>query len=87
MNPKDPVETKKEKKMAMIAKIMAASDTLTLFTPRGKYSSDRLPNNTYFMSYHLYQGRQENFKEELDNDFGGDIKKYIQHLVKKYPYL
>jgi predicted aminopeptidase len=87
MNPEDPVETKKEKKMAMIAKIMAASDTLTLFTPRGKYSSDRLPNNTYFMSYHLYQGRQENFKEELDNDFGGDIKKYIQHLVKKYPYL
>jgi hypothetical protein len=87
MKPDDPLEVKKEKKKQMISQIMSSSDTLTLFTPRGKYSSDRLPDNTYFMSYHLYQGRQDNFKEELDNDFQGDIRKYIQYLIKKYPYL
>ncbi len=87
MKPEDPLEVKKEKKKNMISLIMSSADTLTLFTARGKYSSDRLPNNTYFMSYHLYQGRQDNFKEELDADFGGDIKKYIQYLINKYPYL
>jgi len=87
MKAEDPIEIKKEKKKSMISLIMTSADTLSLFTPRGTYSNGRLPNNTYFMSYHLYQGRQDNFKEELDDDFGGDIKKYIQHLIKKYPYL
>ena len=87
MNAEEPIEIKKEKKKSMISLIINSADTLSLFTPRGKYTNGRLPNNTYFMSYHLYQGRQDNFKKELDNDFGGDIKKYIQHLIKKYPYL
>lgn len=87
MKAEDPIEMKKEKKKSMISLIMTSADTLSLFTPRGTYANGRLPNNTYFMSYHLYQGRQDNFKEELDDDFGGDIKKYIQHLIKKYPYL
>jgi predicted aminopeptidase len=87
MKAEDPIEIKKEKKKSMISLIMTSADTLSLFTPRGTYAYGRLPNNTYFMSYHLYQGRQDNFKEELDDDFGGDIKKYIQHLIKKYPYL
>jgi hypothetical protein len=39
------------------------------------------------MSYHLYQGRQDNFKEELDSDFGGDLKQYIKHLSEKHPFL
>lgn len=83
----DPIEIKKEKKKSMISLIMSSTDTLSLFTPRVTYASSKLPNNTYFMSYHLYQGRQDNFKKELDDDFGGDIKNYIQHLIKKYPYL
>jgi predicted aminopeptidase len=83
----DPVEIKNGKKKSMISLIMNSADTLSLFTPRGTYANGRLPNNTYFMSYHLYQGRQDNFKKELDDDFGGDIKKYIQHLIKKYPFL
>jgi predicted aminopeptidase len=87
MKQEDPIEMKKEKKKEMIFRIISSADTLSLFTSRGKHSMDRLPNNTYFMSYHLYQGRQDNFKEELDNEFNGDIKLYIQHLIKKYPYL
>jgi hypothetical protein len=87
MQAEEPIEIKREKKKSMIYQIMNSADTLALFTPRGKYANGRLPNNTYFMSYHLYQGRQDNFKKELDDDFGGDIKKYIQYLIKKYPYL
>jgi len=83
----EPVENKKEKKKSMITLIMSSADTLTLSKPRNTSANGRLPNNTYFMSYHLYQSKQDNFKKELDNDFGGDIKKYIQHLIKKYPYL
>jgi predicted aminopeptidase len=87
MKAEDPIEMKKEKKKSMISQIMSSADTLSLFKPRIGNTSGRLPNNTYFMSYHLYQGRQDNFKKELDDDFGGDIKKYIQHLIEKYPYL
>jgi len=87
LKPDESVDKKKEKKKSMIRLIMSSTDTLTLFKPRNTSSNGRLPNNTYFMSYHLYQSKQENFKKELDNDFGGDIKKYIQHLIKKYPYL
>jgi len=87
MKEDEPDEIKKEKKKSMISSIMSSADTLSLFTPRGKPSDGRLPNNTYFMSYHLYQGRQDNFKQELENDFGGDLKNYIRHLTEKYPYL
>jgi len=81
----DPIELKNEKKKSMISKIMSSADTLTLFTKRSNGADGRLPNNTYFMSYYLYQARQDNFKQELDNDFGGDIKKYIRYLINKYP--
>jgi len=87
MRPDEPIPEKQERKKEMISRIMSSADTLTLYTPRGKYSNDRLPNNTYFMSYHLYQGRQDNFKKELDVEFGGDLKGYIKHLISAYPFL
>lgn len=87
MSAQEPVEVKKEKKELMISRIMSSADTLSLYRPKGKNANGRLPNNTYFMSYHLYQGRQDNFKKELDIDFAGDIEKYIQHLIEKYPFL
>ncbi len=87
MKAEEPLESKKEKKKAMISRIMTSSDTLSLFKPRSKNANVRLPNNTYFMSFHLYQSKQDNFKNELDNNFGGDIKTYIGHLIKKYPFL
>lgn len=83
----EPIEIKKQKKEAMILRIMNSVDTLSLFRPRKANAKGRLPNNTYFMSYHLYQARQDNFKEELDNDFGGDLKQYIKHLAEKHPFL
>jgi hypothetical protein len=87
MKDEEPVELKKEKKKAMIYKIMSSADTLSLFQPRRKISIDRLPNNTYFMSYHLYQARQDQFKKELNDKFNGNIKAYIKHLSEQYPFL
>jgi predicted aminopeptidase len=87
MNPAEERERKLEKKRSMILKIMTSSDTLTLFKPRGKLNPDKLPNNTYFISFHLYQSKQDSFKNDLKNDFNGDLKKYIQYLSVKYPFL
>lgn len=79
-------ETKKQKKEAMIQQIMTSADTLSLFRAR-KSSTNRIPNNTYFMSYHLYQARQDNFSKELDVEFNGNLKGYIKYLSEKYPFL
>ncbi|MCU0367314.1 MAG: aminopeptidase [Cyclobacteriaceae bacterium] len=87
MNPEEEKEHKLEKKRSMILKIMTSADTLTLSKPRGKLNPDKLPNNTYFISFHLYQSKQDGFKNELEKDFNGDLKKYIQYLSVKYPFL
>lgn len=87
MKSEESIEIKKQKKEAMILQIMNSVDTLSLFRPRKANAKGRLPNNTYFMSYHLYQARQDNFKEELDSDFGGDLKRYIKHLSEIHPFL
>jgi predicted aminopeptidase len=79
------VVTKKQAKKSMIEKIMATADTLPLYTPRK--TSGRLPNNTYFMSYHLYQAKQNTFRLELDNEFKGDLRKYLKYLSQKHPFL
>ena len=79
------VATKKQAKKNMIEKIMTTADTLPLYAPRR--TSGRLPNNTYFMSYHLYQAKQNTFRLELDNEFDGDLRKYLQHLTQKHPFL
>lgn len=79
------VPTKKRAKKIMIEKIMTTADTLPLYTPRR--TSGRLPNNTYFMSYHLYQAKQNTFRLELDNEFNGDLRKYLQYLTQKHPFL
>jgi predicted aminopeptidase len=79
------VATKKQAKKNMIEKIMVSADTLNLYTTRK--TSGRLPNNTYFMSYHLYQAKQNTFRLELDNDFNGDLRKYLQHLTQNHPFL
>ncbi|MBN8650984.1 MAG: aminopeptidase [Cytophagales bacterium] len=79
------VATKKQAKKNIIEKIMVSADTLNLYTTRK--TSGRLPNNTYFMSYHLYQAKQNTFRLELDNEFDGDLRKYLQHLTQKHPFL
>lgn len=87
MPPDEPVSDKKKKKEALIREIITQADTLSLHVPRKRTAGGRLPNNTYFMSYHLYQARQNNFKQELEEEFKGNLKAYIHYLTNKYPYL
>lgn len=79
------IRTKQQAKKNMIEKIMTMTDTLNLYTPRK--TSGRLPNNTFFMSYHLYQAKQNAFKAELDNEFNGSLREYVQHLTQQHPFL
>jgi len=81
----DPFESKKGKKKLMIQKIVKNVDTLSLFEKRN--TSTWLPNNTYFMSFHLYQSKQKDFGKELDAKFKGDLKSYINFLSKLHPFL
>ncbi|GIL24521.1 MAG: aminopeptidase [Bacteroidota bacterium] len=80
-----PVLVKQQEKKNMIERIMNSADTLQLYQPRK--TSGRLPNNTYFMSYHLYQAKQHTFSAELNKDFNNDLRKYIKHLEQKHPFL
>ncbi|MBS1680204.1 MAG: aminopeptidase [Bacteroidetes bacterium] len=81
--PEDLFETKKEKKKIMIETIMKNMDTLSLFEKR-KTTSTWLPNNTYFMSFHLYQSKQKDFGVELNDRFKGNLKGYIHYLKGRY---
>jgi predicted aminopeptidase len=85
-----PTETRDEKlkkKETMIRQIIESADTLSLFEKRDSKSITRLPNNTYFMSFHLYQAKQQDFESELQKKFKGSLKVYIAHLAKTHPFL
>jgi hypothetical protein len=86
-NDAQPFDDKKEKKKLMIGKIVKSIDTLSLFEKRSTKTSNWLPNNTYFMSFHLYQSKQQDFSKELDKKFKGNLKAYIKYLSEKHPFL
>jgi predicted aminopeptidase len=80
-------ETKKEKKKQMIEKIVKSIDTLSLFEKRSTKTSHWIPNNTYFMSFHLYQSKQRDFSKEFNGKFKGNLKAYISYLSERHPFL
>ena len=47
----------------------------------------KLPNNAYFVGYKTYKSKQNEFRREFTNKFGGDFKKYMAYLKNKYPSL
>ncbi|GHB58747.1 aminopeptidase [Persicitalea jodogahamensis] len=47
----------------------------------------KLPNNAYFVGYKTYKSKQNEFRQEFVNKFGGDFKKYMAYLKEKYPSL
>jgi predicted aminopeptidase len=78
-------------KKHMIMKIVSDADTLmhrgkTLKTKRADHQSF-LPGNAYFISYQTYKSKQNIFRQEFENQFGGDFKKYLGYLKDKYPSL
>jgi predicted aminopeptidase len=83
----EPVKEKKEKKKALIQKIVDAIDTLSLSggQKRSRRFANRLPNNTYFMSYKTYESKHDEMKEEWVSRFHRDLKEMINYYKKSYP--
>lgn len=84
-------KTYKEKeayKEQMIDAIVDNLDTLSFRSERYKrvFESTR-PNNTYFMSFLRYNSQQDVLQNELDANFNGDLKEYLEYLKTQYPSL
>ncbi|MEQ6121066.1 aminopeptidase [Reichenbachiella sp. MALMAid0571] len=72
---------KSRKKQMMISKIIQAVDTVSFKNPqrfKGIFS-ERLPNNCYFLSFHRYFSKIDQFEIQLKNQFDGDLRAFIQY--------
>lgn len=79
---------KKRLKTEMIDAVRANVDTVTFLSDRYQgYFDEFTPNNTYFMSFLRYNSQLGLLEEELNNNFGGDLKAYLEWLKKTYPSL
>ena len=78
-------------KSEMIRRIIVNADTLLggkpTFSKKAGAVDAKLPNNAYFIGYQTYKSRQDIFKKEFLEKFGGDFKKYLAYLKTKYPSL
>lgn len=86
----DSFAEKAKLKKETILKIVNSLDTLSLRASQSKPSlryHENLPNNAYFMNFIRYQAKQDTFQNEWRNHFGGDLKKYIEYLSEKHPFL
>lgn len=84
-----PPEEKQTLKNDLILSIMQNLDTLSFKVrkPLSWQNGNRLPNNTFFMSYLRYRGKLANFEQELQRKFGGDLRAYVTYLKEAYPSL
>ena len=83
-------------KNTLIRNILDDADTLLsgkrTLTNKNRQTASRwpdgkMPNNAYFISYQTYRSKQDTFKIEFEQKFGGNIKKYLAWLKEKYPSL
>lgn len=85
----DPEDIKRNKKEALIQKIVDSMDTLTLFRYKipTKRFAERLPNNDYFLAYRRYQSKQINFKMELIEKYNGSLQEMVRAYSQRFPFL
>jgi predicted aminopeptidase len=80
------VMVKETKKMNLIADIVAGVDHLTLYHKRSykAYVADALDEkNAFFMSFRRYDSKYEVFDKEFKEQYGANIKNYLQALIKR----
>jgi predicted aminopeptidase len=83
-----PRQEKRRLKSNAMEAIQSNYDTLNFKSDLYKgYLKRRNPNNTFFMSYLRYNSQQELLESELNLNFRGDLKAYLQYLKSKYPSL
>jgi len=79
---------KYQMKMTQIELIKQHFDTVQFESDRYEgYFNDYTPNNTYFMSMLRYNSQEKRLAKELDEEFSGDLKRYLAFLKEKYPTL
>ena len=78
-------------KRNLIRQIVTTADTLLggklTFTKKADSTETKLPNNAYFIGYQTDKSKQNTFREEFEEKFGRDFKKYMDYLKGKYPSL
>lgn len=84
-----PSELRDSLKTQLITQIVSQTDTLLsgkrTLSSKNRWPDGKLPNNAYFISYLTYKSKQEVFKHEFEQKFGGDLKKYLNYLKGKHP--
>ncbi len=73
-------------KLEYISKVVNAIDTITFYHPeyfRSKFK-EKLPNNAVFIVFRQYNSMQDVFETEFQKEGDGDLKKYVDFLIKKY---
>lgn len=82
-----PEEELKEIKSNYLTAFIANMDTVQFINP-GRYEkiaySGRI-NNARFISFLNYRERQHEFEEQLQQNFGGNLAKFINHWKVQYP--
>ena len=87
MNATQSVAEKKAAKTMLIQKIVDRLDTLSLHLqrPPSKRFKNKLPNNTYFMSFRHYESKLGSLRREMQEKNPGDLRGYVAYLAKNFP--
>lgn len=81
-------QEKLEAKNELIKTIMNTTDTLSFYdSTRSSYLKGKVPNNTYFMSYKRYESKREDLLLIYQQEFDGNLKRFIGYLKQKHPFL
>ena len=75
-------------KEKQIQKIIESLDTLSFLNPEPYEGAfQELPNNAYFMALNRYRSKTDWFENELEQTYQGDLKAFLQFLIRTHPSL
>lgn len=82
-----PIAEKRTKKNALLLKFVAGLKDIPFadMETYGNYFEGEIPDNAFFVMFTTYEQEQENFEQELKNEFNNDLRKFIKKQAEKYP--
>ncbi|MBX2844426.1 MAG: aminopeptidase [Flammeovirgaceae bacterium] len=81
-----PIDTKKQKKSALINEITAGFKEIPFKNQAyKKYFDEFTPNNAFFMAFVRYSGNKNQFRKQFEEEFNSDFRAYFSYLKEKYP--
>ncbi len=93
--PATPVAVKDSLKWQTIRQIVVSVDTIrngpnqknVRSIKKRRLNKLNLPNNAYFIGYLTYRKQQNRFRQEFEDQFNGNFKRYLTYLKQTYPSL